>query len=289
VIILLLPKSRLKPQHNSADKLPVSVYYITQNEEARLPESLAKVAGWADEVIVVDSGSTDKTQTIAESSGARFVHNHWQGFASQKAFAASLCRNDWVLDLDADEVLSDALVNNIKELFSAPIADDIAGFRMRWVLSQPYPEHPFRYDRPKKILRLYRRSKAAIKPEKDSNNDRPQVREGRVAFLKGDVLHRTLITLGQMEEKYLQLSSEQAMFLVAKGRRISTLRLFGEFPLKFLKYYLLRRQFMNGWFGLSLSIIAANRNFMRLAKAKELQVLAQIERRKSAEAVANKE
>jgi len=160
---------------------------------------------------------------------------------------------------------------------------------MRWVLSQSYPEHPFRYDRPKKILRLYRRSKAAIKPEKDSNNDRPQVREGRVAFLKGDVLHRTLITLGQMEEKYLQLSSEQARFLVAKGRRISTLRLFGEFPLKFMKYYLLRRQFMNGWFGLSLSIIAANRNFMRLAKAKDFRYWHRLSARKSAKPLANKE
>jgi len=286
---LLLPKSQSIPQKKSAGTVPVSVYYITQNEEARLPESLEQVAGWADEIIVVDSGSTDKTQVIAERAGARFVHNDWQGFASQKAFAASLCRNDWVLDLDADEVLSSALVRNIKRLFSAPVADDIAGFRMRWVLSQPYPEHPFRYDRPKKILRLYRRSKAAIKPEKDSNNDRPQVREGRVEFLKGDVLHRTLISLGQMEEKYRQLSSEQARFLAAKGRRISTLRLFGEFPLKFMKYYFLRRQFMNGWFGLSLSVIAANRNFMRLAKAKELQVLAQIERRRSSEAGTDEE
>ena len=286
---MLLPTSQSKPQPESTGRLPISVYYITQNEEARLPESLEQVTGWADEIIVVDSGSTDRTRAVAQSAGARFVHNDWQGFASQKAFAASLCRNDWVLDLDADEVLSDALVCNIKKLFSAPIADDVAGFRMRWVLSQPYPEHPFRYDRPKKILRLYRRSKAAIKPEKDSNNDRPQVREGHVEFLKGDVLHRTLISLGQMEEKYCQLSSEQARFLAAKGSRISVLRLFGEFPLKFLKYYLLRRQFMNGWFGLSLSIIAANRNFMRLAKAKELQVLAQIERRKSAEAATDKE
>ena len=280
---MLLPKSQSKPQHNFAGKLPVSVYYITQNEEARLPESLAKLEGWADEIIVVDSGSTDKTQTIAESAGARFVHNHWQGFASQKAFAASLCRNDWVLDLDADEVLSDALVDNIKERFSAPIADDIAGFQMRWVLSPPYPEHPFRYDRPKKILRLYRRSKAAIKAEKDSNNDRPQVREGRVEYLEGDVLHRTLVSLSQLEEKFLQLSTEQARYLAATGRHISTFRLIGEFPLKFLKYYLLRRQFMNGWFGLSMSIAAANRNFMRLAKAKELQLLATLEKNEDAD------
>jgi glycosyltransferase involved in cell wall biosynthesis len=258
-------------------KLPLSVYYITQDEEMRLPESLVKVSGWVDEVIVVDSGSTDRTREIAEAAGARFVHNDWQGFACQKAFAASLCRNDWVLDLDADEVLSDELVVNIKALFSKPVAPDIAGFRMRWVLSQPDPRHPFRHDKSKKILRLYNRNKAVIEAEKDSNNDRPQVKTGRVLDLKGDVLHRTLISLEQMERKYCQLSTEQARFIAAKGRRISSARLFAEFPLKFLKYYLLHRQILNGWFGLSVAITAANRNFMRLAKAREIQMLSELD------------
>ncbi|MEQ5817633.1 glycosyltransferase family 2 protein [Marinobacter sp. NFXS11] len=259
-------------------KLPLSVYYITQDEELRLPESLAKVSGWVDEIIVVDSGSIDRTRDIVEAAGARFVHNDWQGFACQKAFAASLCRNDWVLDLDADEVLSDELVANIQDLFSKPVAPDIAGFRMRWVLSQPDPRHPFRHDKSKKILRLYNRNKAVIEPEKDSNNDRPQVKTGRVLDLKGDVLHRTLISLEQMERKYCQLSTEQARFIAAKGRRISSPRLFAEFPLKFLKYYLLHRQILNGWFGLSVAITAANRNFMRLAKAREMQMLSELER-----------
>ncbi|TNE75246.1 MAG: glycosyltransferase family 2 protein [Gammaproteobacteria bacterium] len=259
-------------------KLPVSVYYITQNEEVRLPESLGKVADWADEIIVVDSGSTDRTREIAEAAGARFVHNDWQGFSVQKAFAASLCRNDWVLDLDADEVLSNELVENIKACFARPISEDVAGFRMRWVLSQPDLRHPFRHDKSKKILRLYNRTRAAIQPERDSNDDRPRVRDGKVLELKGDVLHRTLISLEQMEKKYCQLSSEQARHLVAKGRRISSARLFVEFPLKFLKYYLIHRQILNGWFGLSVAITAANRNFMRLAKARELQMLEQLEK-----------
>lgn len=261
-------------------RLPLSVYYITQNEEERLPESLAKVAGWVDEIIIVDSGSTDQTKDIAESAGARFVYNQWRGFASQKAYAASLCKNDWVLDLDADEVLSDELVANIKTLFSKPVPGDVAGFKMRWVLSQPAPGHPFRHDKPKKILRLYNRTRAAIHTEEHSNNDRPQVKTGRVLELKGDVLHRTLISLEQLEKKYCQLSSEQARYMAIKGRKISSGRLFVEFPLKFLKYYLLNRQILNGWFGLSVSVTAANRNFMRLAKAREIQMLAELEKEK---------
>jgi glycosyltransferase involved in cell wall biosynthesis len=261
--------------------LPLSVYYITLNEELRLPESLAKVASWADEIIVVDSGSTDRTREIAEAAGARFVHNDWEGFACQKAFAASLCRNDWVLDLDADEVLSDRLVGIIKERFSKPLESDIAGFRMRWVLSQPDPRHPFRHDKSKKILRLYNRKMAAIHAQKGSNDDRPRVKSGRVLDLEGDVLHRTLISLEQMERKYCQLSSEQARFMAEKGRKISSARLFVEFPLKFLKYYLLHRQILNGWFGLSVAITAANRNFMRLAKARELQMLAALDKERA--------
>ncbi|OEY66596.1 glycosyltransferase family 2 protein [Marinobacter sp. X15-166B] len=252
--------------------LPLSVYYITLNEEQRLPESLAKVKGWVDEIVVVDSGSTDNTRAIAEAAGARVVHNDWRGFACQKAFAASLCRNRWVLDLDGDEVLSDELVANIQTLFSSPLPADVAGYQMRWVLSQPNPEHPFRYDKSKWILRLYDRHKAQIQAEKNSNNDRPQVLTGRVERLQGDVLHRTLISLEQMERKYCQLSTEQARFMAAKGRRISSARLAVEFPLKFLKYYVLHQQFRNGWFGLSVAMVAANRNFMRLAKAKEIQL-----------------
>jgi len=259
-------------------KLPLSVYYITLNEEERLPESLEKVKEWAGEIIVVDSGSTDRTCELAEAASARVVYREWEGFASQKAYAASLCVNDWVLDLDADEVLSDTLVRNIKQLFSKPISPDVAGYRMRWVLSSPNPRHPFRHDKSKKILRLYNRKRAAIHAEKHSNDDRPRVHTGSVLELKGDVLHKTLISLEQMERKYTQLSSEQARFLYGKGRRISTPRLMVEFPLKFLKYYLIHRQVLNGWFGFSVSVVAANRNFMRLAKARELQMLEGISR-----------
>lgn len=257
--------------------LPVSVYCITKNEELRLGATLAKVADWADEVIVVDSGSTDGTETIARQYGARFVVHEWQGFAAQKSHAASLCRNDWVLDLDADEVLSDELVANIKALFTADPDPGFAGFKMRWVLSQPLAGHPFRHDRSKRILRLYHRGRARIQGIAGSNDDRPKVLEGKVGVIPGDVLHRSVINLEQMERKYLQLSCEQAHFLAEKGRKISSARLFVEFPLKFLKYYLLHRQIMNGWYGLSVSIAGANRNFMRLAKAKEIQMLAELE------------
>ncbi len=259
--------------------IPLSVYYITLNEEERLPESLEKVKSWADEIVVVDSGSTDRTCKIAEAAGARVVHRDWEGFAVQKSYAESLCRNEWVLNLDADEVLSRKLVESIKARFSSPIQSDIAGFSFRWVVKPPLPGHPFRHDKTHVLMRLYHKKRAGFASEKHSIHDRPEPHAGKVVRIKGDVYHMTLISLEQLEKKYCKMSSDQALHLVAKGRRISTLRLFTEFPLKFLRYYFLHRQILNGWFGFSVAITAANRNFMRLAKARELQMLERMEAR----------
>lgn len=259
-------------------KLPLSVYYITQDEELRLPESLAKVSGWVDEIIVVDSGSTDRTREIAEAAGARFVHNDWRGFARQKSFAESLCKHDWVLNLDADEVLSDEAVESLKAVFSSPIAKDVAGFSLRWVIRPPISGHPFRHDKHHRLLRCYHRDRAGFSSEEHSIHDRPEPYEGKVIALRGDVCHMTLLSLQQLEQKYCKMSSDQASHLVAKGRRITNFRLVIELPLKFLRYYLLHKQILNGWFGFCVSIVSANRNFMRLAKAREIQLMKELEK-----------
>ncbi len=88
----------------TTDTVKLSAYLITLNEEAHLDEVLSSLAG-ADEILIVDSGSTDKTLAIAERHGARVIHQPWLGFARQKAFAMAQCRHDWVINLDGDEVL----------------------------------------------------------------------------------------------------------------------------------------------------------------------------------------
>lgn len=247
----------------------LSVYFITLNEEVRLAEALAQAVRVADELIVVDSGSTDRTVEIAQSYGARVVTESWTGFAHQKAFAARQCAHDWVLDLDADEVLSDALVDELLAWKSAPVPDRVAGYRMRWVYVPPYPGHPMRYAPDQWIPRLYHRGRAAIDDQPFSNNDRPQLQTGQWSQLKYPVWHKSVMTLSQLERKYCQLSSEQAADYVRTGRSIPSWRLALEFPIKFFKYFVLQQQFRNGWYGLSVSIISAYRNFMRFAKAKE--------------------
>ena len=95
----------------------LSVAIITLNEEANLPRTLASVV-WADEIVIVDSGSTDGTRAIAQSYGARFITEPWRGFAAQKNFAMSLCTSDWVLSLDADEAATPELAASLQKIIT---------------------------------------------------------------------------------------------------------------------------------------------------------------------------
>ena len=92
----------------------ISAYIVTLNEEKRLEKTLQAVSQIANEVFVIDSGSTDSTQEIAERNGAKFVFHKWKNISAQKHYGQELCNNDWVLSLDADEVLSPELIQEIK-------------------------------------------------------------------------------------------------------------------------------------------------------------------------------
>ena len=96
---------------------PLSVFIIAKDEEDRIPESIKSVIDWADEVIVIDSGSKDKTVAISEEFGASVIYNEWNGYGPQKVFGEGKCRNDWILNIDADEAISPKLKEEIQQLF----------------------------------------------------------------------------------------------------------------------------------------------------------------------------
>ena len=98
--------------------MKLSVYIVTLNEEKRLEKTLQAVQQVADEILIVDSGSTDKTKEIAEKYNAKFIFHKWKNISSQKKFAQDTCENDFVLSLDADEVLSPRLIEEINQVKS---------------------------------------------------------------------------------------------------------------------------------------------------------------------------
>lgn len=248
--------------------LPLSVFLITKNEADRLPAALASVRGWADEIVVVDSGSSDATVAVAESFGAHVLFHPWRGYGPQKVFAEQQCRHDWVLNLDADEAVSPELAAEIQALFStgepphAAYTLPILPIYPTQAIGHPWTafHHP---------IRLYDRRRAGFKSH--PVHDSVVVREGTVGHLKGMVHHRSFRSLTHHLAKINETTTWRAEELVRRRRKPSGWMLFLLPFFAFWKSFLLRREFANGTTGVVISHMYAIQRFLRLAKAWEIQ------------------
>lgn len=251
-------------------KLPISVFIIAKNEADRIPVVIRSVRDWADEVIVIDSGSEDATVAVSEALGARVVFNPWRGYGPQKVFGEGLCRNEWLLNIDADEEISGELATEISDLFSRG-EPSCSAYTLPILPLYPFQDcgHPWTaFHHP---VRLYRRDKAGFKDA--LVHDSVIVREGKVGHLKGMVVHRSFRSLAHHVDKVNGYSSAQAQDMVAKGRDPSLLALLLTPAFAFFKQYVLRREFVNGVDGIVVSHMYAFQRFIRLAKARELNRL----------------
>ncbi len=252
------------------NRLPLSVFIIACDEADRIPMVIRAVRDWADEVIVVDSGSQDDTVAVSEALGARVVFNEWPGYGPQKVFAEVQCRNRWLLNLDADEEVSPELAAEIRGLF---VDGEPASAAYTLPILPLYPfqtrGHPWTaFHHP---VRLYRRDRAGFKAERV--HDSVVLREGRIGHLKGMVIHRSFRSLAHHIDKVNGYSSAQAEVLVERGRDPGLLALLLIPLLAFLKQYFLRREFVNGVDGIVVSHMYAFQRFIRLAKTRERQRL----------------
>jgi glycosyltransferase involved in cell wall biosynthesis len=190
---------------------------ITMNEEANLPRTLESVR-WADQIIVVDSGSTDRTLEIAESFGAKTSYHAFGGHGEQKNVALDLCTSDWILLLDADEVLTAELQDEIGKVLACEDGRD-PGFVAYWI-----PRLNLYFGRwirhggfyPDRKLRLFKRGSAWLS-EGVGPHSTPQF-AGPKGRLKGDMLHYAYPTLGTYLEHMDRYSSEIGGLLAKKGR-----------------------------------------------------------------------
>ena len=251
--------------------LPVSVFIIARDEADRIGLTINSVKDWVDEVIVVDSGSKDDTVAVSESLGARVVFNEWRGYGPHKVFSEGLCRNDWLLNLDADEEISPELATEIRALFEHGQPVD-AAYTLPILPLYPLQEAGHHWNASHQPVRLYNRHCCGFK---DSPvHDSVVVREGKTGHLKGMVIHRSFRSLTHHVDKANEVSSARAEDLYNRGRNPTALSLLLIPLLAFLKSYLLRREFVNGIDGVVISHMYAFQRFIRLAKARELQRLA---------------
>lgn len=245
--------------------LPISVFIITLNEAARLPATLAAL-GWADQVIVVDSGSTDATVEIARAAGAEVHHRDWSGYGPQKVHAETLCRNDWLLNVDADEVVTPELAAELAALFRGPPPP--GAWRLRILNIYPGDTRPRPLADDYNVVRLYHRSVGGYRDH--PLFDRVELRDGlRPAQLRHPAHHFALTDWHHFIEKENRYSSYQAESARTRGRTGLLLRLWIEMPWAFFKFYILRRHIAGGWKGFVFALSAAHARTMRIAKMLE--------------------
>lgn len=238
----------------------LSVAIITRNEERNLARTLASVA-FAGEIIVVDSGSTDRTLEIARSFGAQVVSEPWRGFAAQKNFAIALCHGDWVLSLDADEELSSELQQQLRSLLPSNPPFDAFCLRRRNLFLGRWIRHGGYYPDPK--LRLFRRNAVAFAtPFADRPVHETIAFDGASNTLDFDLIHHAYPTLEDYLEHMDRYSSLGAQLLIDRGRTSRSLAAFYTniflLPsLEFVKNFVLRFGFLDGREGLLLHLYHA--------------------------------
>jgi glycosyltransferase involved in cell wall biosynthesis len=244
-------------------KLTVTV--ITKNESAHIAAALESVA-WADETIVVDSGSTDDTVAIARSRATRVEVRDWPGYSAQKDYAAGLASNDWILSLDADERVTPELAAEIRALLERE--PPARGYRMprttwylgRWIRSTDwYPDYQ---------LRLYDRRAGKWNGRRVHESIELQGAPGVLRHTLQHYAYRNISDHLSTIDRYTTLAAGQWH---AEGRRTNALEICVQPPLAFLRNYILRRGLMDGSAGLLVSMLNSYYVFLKFAKLWELR------------------
>lgn len=247
----------------------ISATIITLNEEAKIARAIESFtcdgACCVDEIVVVDSGSTDRTCEIAESLGARVIREPWRGYAGQKNFAAESAAHEWVLSIDADECLTPELAREILALKNAANEPAVAGFTMprlahylgRWI------RHSGWY--PDRKIRFYDRRRGRWHGEYVHESVRA---EGPVAELQGDLLHYTCDSLSEHLRTLDRYTTLAAREVRARGKSRSLVRLALDPVWTFFRSWILQRGFLDGFQGLAIAWMAALYTFLKYAKAR---------------------
>jgi glycosyltransferase involved in cell wall biosynthesis len=248
----------------SYTKTRVSAVIITYNEEKIIRKTLSKLY-WCDEIIIVDSHSTDNTVAICHEFGCQVYLRSFDGYGPQKQFAVSKANNDWLLCVDADEVLSDELVKEIIDSFQA--APDCSGFSFPMNLVFLNKEFVHGKESGRHFLRLFNKQKGDISSDKVHESLRV---EGTVKKLHHTIRHYSYTSLHQCVDKLNRYSSLSAEMAFKKGKKKSAWTVLFGLPFNFCKYFFLERNFMNGWKGFYWSLFSTYYHFSKHVKLKEL-------------------
>ena len=240
----------------------ISATIITFNEESNIKAACESLA-WADEIVVVDSNSTDATRELATAAGARVITNAWPGFGAQKQFAVEQAKHDWIFSLDADERVSDELktsIENLRKSSDSQLADgyEIARrtfYQQRWIRGGGwYPDRQ---------LRLFKKTQGHWK-QRHIHESVEMNNGARVDRLKGDLLHYTSQDAAHhhrmIGERYAPLAARQ---MFEEGRRTSVLGVVSAGPAAFIRSLILKGGLRDGFAGFTIASFAAHHAFLK--------------------------
>ncbi|MEQ8936302.1 MAG: glycosyltransferase family 2 protein [Amphiplicatus sp.] len=245
---------------------PISAYVRTRNEARLIADVVRAALAVADEVVVIDSGSTDGTPQIAEKAGARVMRQTWLGNGHQKRVGEEACRHDWLLDLDADEVVTPALAGEISALFDNG-EPACSVYRTPMAIAPPVGKPWIGFGG---VVRhkLYDRRKHRA-PEHNAW-DQFEIPAGEsVGRLTAHILHHAFGVAGQLADKVNRNSTTRAKELKAKPMPILVLRIFFAMPFYFLKRYILDGLIRGGVYGFAYARISAYGRWLRDVKMYE--------------------
>jgi glycosyltransferase involved in cell wall biosynthesis len=251
--------------------ISASVYIITKNCEQTLKDTLASVTDFA-EIILVDSGSTDKTIEIAQAFNCKIYHQEWLGFAKQKQLALDYCQSEWVLNLDGDEVVSPELKAEIIACINDGGADGLDIPIYDYFLGFPPPK----WSRFNRRIRFFKRGLGGYDIDKQVHESITV--QGSVKQAQGGIRHYGENSISIKLDKSNQYSTLRATEKFAKGKKSSLLKLAFILPLTFIKSYIFRRGFLNGKRGFIASTMNAFYAFLKEAKLYENQVKKEIQK-----------
>ena len=248
---------------------PISCYIRTKNEEASIERAIRAAQQIVDEVVLVDSGSTDRTIEIADRLGARVIKTEWHGWGKQKRIGEEACKHHWLLDLDADEIVTQELAAEIATLFSA--GEPPCPVYQVMMATAPPVGRPWMAFNLVDRRKLYDRR--AIRAPDHPMSDQFKVPAGmKVGHLRARLLHYSFKELAQLEEKFNRHSSAAARDNALKPFWLAALRMALARPIYFLNHYLRRGLWRAGWYGFAVAQIAAHGRWMKDAKMVEIHL-----------------
>ena len=239
-------ESKIKP-------LPISCFIIAKNEEDRIGNAISSVKDIVEEIIVIDSGSTDGTEDIVKDHNASFIFNEWEGFGPQKRFGEDQCKNDWLLNIDADEYLTDEIKDEIIKIFNDQ--NHYNFFSMKVTPIYPNWKRPRLFSASHQCVRLYNKKFGRF--SNSAVHDSVEINNSKIFYLKNHIYHNSVRSFDHLikkERSYILLQSKN---LKNKNKIILFLRIIFEFPLAFIKYYIIRRHFTGAITGLLTALILA--------------------------------